>query len=61
MRALLLSAVATGVAALVVNKLQQSKIPKDPKRDLEGTFEVQADTLPDDEVNRLTDELGAML
>ncbi|MBX2818256.1 MAG: hypothetical protein KTR29_01205 [Rhodothermaceae bacterium] len=60
-RALLLSAAATGVAAFVVSKMQHSeknkgleKAPKDP-------FEVQAESLTEHEVKQLTDELGNML
>ena len=60
-RALLLSAVATGVAAFVVSKMQHSEknngleeAPKDP-------FEVQAESLSENEVKQLTDELGNML
>lgn len=60
-RALILSAAATGVAALVVTKIQQSKVSNPSKETRRDPFEVDAETLPESEVNRLTDELGAML
>ena len=61
MRALLLSIAATGVAALVVTKIQQPKTNQNLKEDPKGPAEIEADALSENEVTRLTDELGAML
>lgn len=60
-RALLLSALATGVAAVVVNKMQEKDQEVKPAPVQRDPFEVQADTLSEGEVKRLTDELGTML
>ena len=59
-RALILSAAATGAAALVVVNVQK-RLAKQPQDLPKGPAEVDADSLSEGEVKRLTDELGAML
>lgn len=61
LRALLLSAAATGAAALVVTKMQQLSEEKKQSPVSNEALEVRAESLPDQEVKALTDELGSML
>ena len=59
-RALLLSAVATGAAALVVTQLQRKQLSGSPKNHKQNGI-IDADALSEEERNRLTNELGNML
>jgi hypothetical protein len=60
MRALLLSALATGVATVVVSTLRRPATGM-AQGSTGNRFEVDADTLSEEERRRLTDELDAML
>ncbi len=71
LRALMISAVATGTAALVVNvvkgnvainwkSLIKQDQPADPQMEKKDRF-VDAEDLSDEERSQLTDELNAML
>ena len=57
-RALLISTIATGVAAIVVSSVRQKK---SRPASLLQRHEVDADALSADEIERLTGELGDML
>ena len=60
-RALLLSALATGVAAFVVRQFQSSKMKKRKTSPDLSPGEVDADKLSETEIEQLTDELSTML
>lgn len=61
-KAVLISAVATGVVAFVMQKLQQPTFPP-PPRDLgpQGPGTVDADTFDEEELQALTNELASQL
>lgn len=60
LRALLISATATGVAAVVVSKMQQVRKSESPAPD-QKPFMVDAESLSEEEKDQLTNELDAML
>ena len=60
-RAFLLSAAATGLAALVVTKIQQRGSLLEGVETPPDDFEVDAEALGEDAVQQLTDELDTML
>lgn len=60
LRAFLISAAATGVAAVVVSKMQQARINK-PLVPNQEPFMVDAESLSEEEKDHLTNELDAML
>lgn len=61
MRALLLSALATGVAAFVVHTIETRPGKQRAGTGRADSREVQTDTLTDEDVERLSNELESML
>lgn len=59
-RALLISAAATGVAAVVVSQMRQGRKTESPAS-TQKPFMVDAEALSEEEKNHLTSELDAML